>query len=63
INVGNISNSKSATGRKQMMDFIYLEEADVNALKALSEKGIKLEIKALPTDRGKDAIELIQKNY
>ncbi|MEG1301729.1 MAG: PTS sugar transporter subunit IIB, partial [Erysipelotrichaceae bacterium] len=25
INVGNISNSKSATGRKQMMDFIYLE--------------------------------------
>ncbi|MEF9968125.1 MAG: PTS sugar transporter subunit IIB [Longicatena sp.] len=63
INVGNISNSKSATGRKQMMDFIYLEENDVVALKALGDKGIKLEIKALPTDRGRDAIEMIQKNY
>ena len=26
INVGNISNSKSETGRKKMLDFIYLEQ-------------------------------------
>lgn len=63
INVGNISNSKSETGRKKMLDFIYLEQQDVEELQAIGAKGVTLEIRAIPTDRSKDILEMIKKHY
>lgn len=61
IIVGNISNSKSKVGRTQLLDYIYVEPDDVTALKAMHEKGIVLEVKAVPEERAKDPIELIAK--
>ena len=61
INVGNISNSKSETGRKKMLDYIYLEKQDVEAMQALINKGVALDVRAIPTERGKDGAELLKK--
>jgi mannose/fructose/N-acetylgalactosamine-specific phosphotransferase system component IIB len=62
IIVGNISNSKSSVGRTKLLDYIWVEPADVKALQNLSEKGIKLEVKAIPEERAKDPMELIAKS-
>lgn len=61
INVGNISNSKSETGRKKMLDYIYLEKQDVEAMQALIDKGVALDVRAIPTERTKDGAELLKK--
>ena len=62
INVGNISNSKSETGRKKMLDYIYLENQDVDAMQALIDKGVALDVRAIPTERAKAGAELLE-NY
>lgn len=62
IIVGNISNSKSSVGRTKLLDYIWVEPADVRALQKLCEKGIKLEVKAIPEERAKDPMELIAKS-
>lgn len=61
IIVGNISNSKSEVGRTKLLDYIFVEPTDVEALKSLAEKGIKLEVKAIPEEKAKDPLELIAK--
>lgn len=61
INVGNISNSKSETGRKKMLDYIYLEQRDAQALRAMAEKGVELDVRAVPGERSKDGWELVKK--
>lgn len=61
INIGNISNSKSETGRKKMLDYIYLEEADAAALRSLGGKGVILDVRAIPTERSKDGLDLLKK--
>ena len=61
IIVGNISNSKSEVGRTKLLDYIFVEPTDVEALKSLAEKGIKLEVKAIPEKKAKDPLELIAK--
>lgn len=61
IIIGNISNSKSEVGRIKLLDYIYVEPKDVEAIKNLNSKGIKLEVKAIPEERAKDPMELINK--
>ena len=61
IIVGNISNSKSVVGRTKLLDYIWVEPDDVEALKSLHNKGILLEVKAIPEEKAKDPIELIEK--
>ena len=61
IIVGNISNSKSVVGRTKLLDYIWVEPDDVEAIKSLHNKGILLEVKAIPEERAKDPIELIEK--
>ena len=63
IIVGNISNSKSKVGRTQLLDYIYVEPDDVEALKRLNAKGVHLEVKAVPEERAKDPMELIAKKF
>lgn len=61
IIVGNISNSKSVVGRVKLLDYIFVEPTDVEAIKELVNKGIKLEVKAIPEEKAKDPLELIAK--
>lgn len=61
IIIGNISNSKSEVGRTKLLDYIYVESGDVEAIRSLDSKGIKLEVKAIPEEKAKDPIELINK--
>lgn len=61
IIIGNISNSKSEVGRTKLLDYIYVEPADVDAIRSLDSKGIKLEVKAVPEEKAKNPIELINK--
>ena len=62
VNVGNISNSRSEVGRKRLLAFIYVEPDDVAYLRKLMERGIELEIRAVPADRPIDVDELLRKN-
>ena len=61
INIGNISNSKSETGRKKVLDYIYLEERDAAAMRELLKMGIQLDVRAIPTEWSKDGAELLKK--
>lgn len=61
IIIGNISNSKSEVGRTKLLDYIYVEPDDVEAIRSLDSKGIKLEVKAVPEEKAKNPIELINK--
>lgn len=63
IIVGNISNSKSIVGRTKLLDYIYVEPQDIEALTSLANKGIKLEVKAIPEEKAKDPMELISKKF
>ena len=62
INVGNMSNSRSEVGRTRLLAFIYVEPADVTYLRKLMERGIELEIRAVPADKPIDVDELLRKN-
>lgn len=62
INVGNISNSRSEVGRTRLLAFIYVEPDDVSYLKKLMERGIDLEIRAVPADRSIRVDELLKKH-
>ena len=61
IIIGNISNSKSEVGRTKLLDYIYVEPGDVEDIRSLECKGIKLEVKAIHEEKAKDPIELINK--
>ena len=63
IIIGNISNSKSEVARTKLLDYIYVEPADVEAIKSLNDKGILLEVKAVPEEKAKNPMELIAKKY
>ena len=63
INLGNISMTKSETGRKTLLKNIHVEKNDVDCLKAIAKKGVTIYIKLVPDDKPIDAIELIEKNY
>lgn len=61
INIGNISNSKSETGRKGLLSYVYVEKQDVDCLKQIAEMGIHLDVRAVPNDKSIDGLELLSK--
>lgn len=63
LNVGNISNSRSVTGRKKILMYIYLEEADAKNLEELIRQGVELDVRSVPTDKSMDGQTLISKYY
>ena len=62
INVGNISNSRSELGRTKILQFIFVEPEDVEYLKKIYDMGIKLDVRAIPSDRSIDGMDLLTKN-
>ncbi len=61
INVGNISNTQSAPGRKKILDYIYLEEQDAQALQDILNKGVEMDVRALPQEHPRSVRELLEK--
>lgn len=62
INVGNISNSKSETGRKTLLPYIHVEKQDMEYLEMIHKLNIHLDVRAVPTDKSIDGFELIKKH-
>lgn len=63
LNVGNISNSRSETGRTTLLPYIHVEQQDVDNLYKIADMGIKLDMRAVPNDRSIDAIEFLDRKF
>ena len=63
VNLGNISMTKSQTGRKMLLKNIHVEQIDVDCLKGIASKGVNIYIKLVPDERPIDAIDLINNKY
>jgi mannose/fructose/N-acetylgalactosamine-specific phosphotransferase system component IIB len=63
INLGNISNFKSDTGRIRVLDYLYVEQGDVDALRAILSRGVKLEVRAVPSEKSKNIADLLDKHF
>lgn len=61
INIGNISNSKSETGRKTLLSYIHVEEQDIKELEKIRERGIKLDVRSIPSDKSNNGESLLKK--
>lgn len=61
LNVGNISNARSTVGRKRLLPYIYVEPQDVECLKMIAAKKIRLDVRAVPNDKSIDGLALISK--
>lgn len=59
VNVGNISNSRSSAGRKRLLPYIYAEPEDVENLKAIAARDVRLDVRAVPSDKSIDGLRLI----
>lgn len=58
INVGNVS---SAAGRKKFSKSVWLSDADIAAFTQLHDRGIRLEVRVVPSDKGSDLVKMMQK--
>lgn len=56
INIGGMSFRK---GRKRLSTAVYMNDEEIEVLKKIAEKNIKLEIRILPTDRSIDFLKSI----
>lgn len=56
INIGGMSFKK---GRKRLSTVVYVNDEEIEVLKKIAEKNIKLEIRILPTDRSIDFLKSI----
>lgn len=57
----NIGGMKFSEGKKMVTHFVSLDENDICSFDYLSQKGIELEIRKVPTDKKIDLMELLQK--
>ena len=55
VNLGNVH---FATGRRQVSPSVFLSQAELDQLKMLSESGIEVEARAVPSERAVDLEEL-----
>ena len=62
LNVGNISNTKSTVGRKKLMQYIFVEPDDADYLIKIAEQGIRLDVRAIPTEKSTNGLELLKNN-
>jgi mannose/fructose/N-acetylgalactosamine-specific phosphotransferase system component IIB len=60
INVGNVGMKK---GKKQLLPYLWLDEAEAGAFRELDKKNARLDVRAVPTDRPQNAMDLIHKHF
>lgn len=63
INLGNISNTRSDSPRKKMQHNLYITKEDADSLIKITEKGIKIESRAVPPEKSVDIIAQIEKDF
>lgn len=59
INVGNISNMPSETERKKVLDYLYPQQSDIDALVRIEQAGVALDFRAVPTEAPKSLSEIV----
>lgn len=55
INVGNLN---MKPGKKKILNEMWLDQSDVDAINAIAAKGVVLEQRVIPTDRRQSAVDL-----
>lgn len=55
----NIGNMHYAEGKRQLTSTVSIDKDDEETFKKLHEKGVKLEIRRVPEERGQDILKLI----
>jgi len=60
INIGGLYYS---SGKVEVARNVYLDDKDVEILKKISSRGIKLEVRALPMDTKLDIMDIVIKNW
>lgn len=61
LNVGNISNARSVSGRKKLLNYVFVEKQDVENLRMIALMGIKLDVRSVPNDKSIDGMDLLAK--
>jgi PTS system, mannose/fructose/sorbose family, IIB component len=56
INIGNLH---FAEGKKQITPTVSVDEKDIETFKKLHELGVELDVRGVPSDKGKNLMELI----
>ena len=56
INVGGMHSSKN---KREILDYIFVDDDDVRALKALHDAGVRLDFRDLPKNENVDVISLL----
>ncbi|GIN39872.1 PTS N-acetylgalactosamine transporter subunit IIB [Heyndrickxia oleronia] len=57
INVGNMH---FAEGKKQLSATVSVDQNDIDAFKELDKLGIKLDVRGIPSERGRDMMDLLK---
>lgn len=55
----NVGNMHFAEGKKQITPTVSVDEEDIEIFKKIAEKGVELDIRGVPSDKGKNLLELI----
>lgn len=58
INIGNLNMKK---GKTKILGNFWVTSEDVEYLHKIDEKGVKLEVRAVPNERSQDVIDLLKK--
>ena len=56
VNVGNLHFSE---GKKQISPTVSVDEEDIAAFKKMAELGVELDLRGVPSDKGRNLIELL----
>lgn len=57
----NIGGMRFTEGKKMVTNFVSVDQQDIAAFEKLSERGIELEVRKVPSDRQSNMIELLKK--
>ena len=57
LNVGGMHSQK---GKREILDYIYVDEEDIKYLKALGDSGIKLDFRDVPGHENVDVLSILQ---
>lgn len=59
INIGNLNMKK---GKTKILGNFWVTEEDVDYLHKINQKGVKLEVRAVPNEKSQEVIELLRKS-
>ena len=59
INVGNLNMKK---GKTKVLGNLWVFPEDVELIKDIYEKGVKMEVRAVPNEKSQDVMELLKKS-